>query len=109
MVWVSPKKDTFLVLGFMNFLGLIVFFTKVPKSLNSALFFNAIDEANTPHNCPKQSEVKDGLRFNDLDIFSERSDLLNVLLVTYFERYSFSFCINTKYDTGKLIPFIIIL
>ena len=109
MVWVSPKKDTFLVLGFMNFLGLIVFFTKVPKSLNSALFFNAIDEANTPHNCPKQSEVKDGLRFNDLDIFSERSDLLNVLLVTYFKRYSFSFCINTKYDTGKLIPLIIIL
>ena len=109
MVWVSPKKDTFLVLGFMNFLGLIVFFTKVPKSLNSALFFNAIDEANTPHNCPKQSDVKDGLRFNDLDIFSERSDLLNVLLVTYFKRYSFSLCINTKYDTGKLISFIIIL
>ena len=27
-----------------------VFFTKVPKSLNSALFFNAIEEANTPHN-----------------------------------------------------------
>ena len=109
MVWVSPKKDTSLVFGFMNFLGLIVFFTKVPKSLNSALFFNAIDEANTPHNCPKQSEVKDGLRFNDLDIFSERSDLLNVLLVTYFKRYSFSLCINTKYDTGKLISFIVIL
>ena len=109
MVCVSPKKDTFSVFGFMNFLGLIVFFAKVPKSLNSALFFNAIDEANTPHNCPKQSEVKDGLRFNDLDIFSERSDLLNVLLVTYFKRYSFSLCINTKYDTGKLIPFIIIL
>jgi len=109
MVWVSPKKDTFLVLGFMNFLGLIVFFTKVPKSLNSALFFNAIDEANTPHNCPKQSEVKDGLRFNDLDIFSERSDLLNVLLVTYFKRYSFSLCINTKYNTGKIISFIVIL
>ena len=93
----------------MNFLGLIVFFTKVPKSLNSALFFNAIDEAKTPHNCAKYSEVKDELRFNDLDIFSERSDLLNVLLVTYFERYSFSFCINTKYDTGKLISFIVIL
>ena len=109
MVWVSPKKDTFLVLGFMNFLGLIVFFTKVPKSLNSALFFNAIDEAKTPHNCAKYSEVKNELRFNDLDIFSERSDLLNVLLVTYFKRYSFSLCINTKYDTGKLIPFIEIL
>ena len=109
MVWVSPKKDTFLVLGFMNFLGLIVFFTKVPKSLNSALLFNGIDEANIPHNCAIYSEVKDDLRFNDLDIFSERSDLLNVLLVTYFKRYSFSLCINTKYDTGKLIPFIIIL
>ena len=109
MVWVSPKKDTFFVLGFINFLGLIVFFTKVPKSLNSALFFNAIDEANTPHNCAKQSEVNDELRFNDPDIFSERSDLLNVLLVTDFKRYSFSLCINTKYDTGKLISFIVIL
>ena len=108
MVWVSPKKDTFLVLGFMNFLGLIVFFTKVPKSLNSALLFNAIDKANNPHNCAKQSEVNDELRFNDLDIFLERSDLLNVLLVTYFKRYSFSLCINTKYDTGKAISFIII-
>ena len=89
MVWVSPKKDISLVFGFMNFLGLIVFFTKIPKSLNSALFFNAIDEANIPHNCAKYSEVNDELRFNGLDIFSERSDLLNVLLVTYFKRYSF--------------------
>ena len=109
MVCVSPKKDACLVLGFMNFLGLIVFFTKVPKSLNSALFFNAIDEVNTALSCAKYSEVNDELRFSDLDIFSERSDLLNVLLVTYFKRYSFSLCINTKYDTGKLIPFIIIL
>ena len=109
MVWVSPKKDTFFVLGFINFLGLIVFFTKVPKSLNSALLFNAIDEVSIPHNCTKQSEVKDELRFNDPDILLERSDLLNVLLVTYFKRYSFSLCINTKYDTGKLIPFIVIL
>ena len=109
MVWVSPKKDIFLVLGFMNFLGLIVFFTKVPKSLNSALFFNAIEVASALDNCVKYSEVKDELRFNDLDIFSERSDLLNVLLVTYFKRYSFSLCINTKYDTGKLISFIVII
>ena len=93
----------------MNFLGLMVFFTKVPKSLNSALPFNAIDEANNPHNCAKYSEVDDELRFNGPDIFSERSDLLNVLLFTYFKRYSFSLCINTKYDTGKLISFIVIL
>ncbi len=53
MVWVSPKKDTFLVLGFINFLGLIVFFTKVPKSLNSALFFNAIDEVSNPDKCDR--------------------------------------------------------
>ena len=67
-------------MGFINFLGLIVFFTKVPKSLNSALLFNAIDEANTPHNCAKQSEVKDGLRFNDLDyFFSKDQILLNVI------------------------------
>ena len=84
MVWVSPKKDLSLVLGFMNFLGLIVFFTKEPKSLNSALFFNAIDEDSTSHNWAKYSDFMDGLRFNELDIFSERSDLLNVLLVTYF-------------------------
>ena len=109
MVWVSPKKDTFLVLGFINFLGLIVFFTKVPKSLNSALFFNAIDEVSNPDKCDKQSKVKDESRFNVLDILLERSDLLNVLLVTYFKRYSFSLCINTKYDTGKIISFIIIL
>ena len=109
MVWVSPKKDISLVLGFMNFLGLIVFFTKEPKSLNSALFFNAIDEDNTPNNWTKCAEVKDELRFSDLDIFLERSDLLNVLLVTYLKRYSFTLCINTKYDTGKLISFIIIL
>ena len=41
IVAVSPKYETFLVLGLVNFLGLINFFEKVPKPLSSTLSSNA--------------------------------------------------------------------
>ena len=88
MVAVSPKYDSFFVFGFINLLGLINFFEKVPNPRISTLLSNATDSIIVFNMVSIASEtcslVNPGNSFLRDD---SMSDLLNVSFFKLFTQF----------------------